>query len=274
MPSTYAHYRMGQQVRAAVGDRERNIIEKYPELFLIGLHGPDILFYYHALSSNPVNRLGFGMHDRPGMEFFAHAAEVIQKQEDRTAYLSYIYGFICHFAMDVTCHGYIDEKMSASGLSHSEIETEFDKKLMEMDDLNPFTYNVTGHIVPSLKNAEVIHKFFEGITTLQVQKALEGMINDLNLLASSSRAMRSLIFSVFRISGKYKELRGLVVNEKGNPLCEDSNKRLLYLYEEARKLAVQLIGEYSDYVRGRDSLNGIYIYTFGSQLPGSEETAI
>ena len=44
MPSTYAHYRLGQQVRRELEGNERKIIEKYPQLYLIGLHGPDILF--------------------------------------------------------------------------------------------------------------------------------------------------------------------------------------------------------------------------------------
>ena len=52
MPSTYAHYRMGQQVRSMLDGNEKKIVEKYPQLYLIGLHGPDILFYYKPLKSN------------------------------------------------------------------------------------------------------------------------------------------------------------------------------------------------------------------------------
>lgn len=42
MPSTYAHYRMGQEVRNAINGNEKVIVEKYLDLFNIGLHGPDI----------------------------------------------------------------------------------------------------------------------------------------------------------------------------------------------------------------------------------------
>ena len=45
MPSTYAHYIFGQQIRGRLSGYERKVIDKYPELFNIGLHGPDILFY-------------------------------------------------------------------------------------------------------------------------------------------------------------------------------------------------------------------------------------
>lgn len=47
MPSTYAHYRLGQQVRQALSGPQREAVEAWPALYLIGLHGPDILFYYH-----------------------------------------------------------------------------------------------------------------------------------------------------------------------------------------------------------------------------------
>ena len=33
--------------------KPKQIIEKYKELYDIGLHGPDTLFYYKALKSHP-----------------------------------------------------------------------------------------------------------------------------------------------------------------------------------------------------------------------------
>ena len=62
MPSTYAHYRMGQQVRSMLDGNEKKIVEKYPQLYLIGLHGPDILFYYKPLKSNSINSIGYELH--------------------------------------------------------------------------------------------------------------------------------------------------------------------------------------------------------------------
>ena len=66
MPSTYAHRRFGadvlQQLPAALQDQ----IGKNRALFDVGLHGPDLLFYYHAAKSNPVSALGNAMHEQPG----------------------------------------------------------------------------------------------------------------------------------------------------------------------------------------------------------------
>ena len=34
-------------------------IMKHKQLYDIGLHGPDILFYYHPLVANPLNEIGY-----------------------------------------------------------------------------------------------------------------------------------------------------------------------------------------------------------------------
>lgn len=96
MPSTYAHYRMGQEVIKQVSAPARDIIMKHKQLYDIGLHGPDILFYYHPLVTNPVNAIGYGLHERSGKYFFGKAAEIIETASDKEAALAYIYGFICH----------------------------------------------------------------------------------------------------------------------------------------------------------------------------------
>ena len=58
MPSTYAHRRFGANVLEHLPDELRAQLEQNRELYDIGLHGPDLLFYYHAAKSNPVGALG------------------------------------------------------------------------------------------------------------------------------------------------------------------------------------------------------------------------
>ena len=54
MPAVYAHRRFGEKVLAACqNDVARTAIESYPDLYNIGLQGPDILFYYDPLRKNP-----------------------------------------------------------------------------------------------------------------------------------------------------------------------------------------------------------------------------
>ena len=58
MPSTYAHYRLGQEVYKSVSALARTAIKSHKELFDIGLHGPDILFYYRPLAVCTINKQG------------------------------------------------------------------------------------------------------------------------------------------------------------------------------------------------------------------------
>ena len=61
MPSTYAHYKFGKTVLEQYPAPLAKIVREHRQLYNIGLHGPDILFYYRALTNNPVNAVGFGM---------------------------------------------------------------------------------------------------------------------------------------------------------------------------------------------------------------------
>ena len=165
---------------------ERKIIEKYPQLYLIGLHGPDILFYYKPLRPNPVNQIGYDLHGHSGKEFFERAKNIINSQKEKEPFLAYTYGVLNHFALDVSCHGYIDEKIAASGISHTEIEVEFDRMLMLMDGKDPLRQNLTEHIVPCMENAEVIRWFYPKTTPADVREALKGMITYNNMLIAPS----------------------------------------------------------------------------------------
>lgn len=271
MPTTYAHYSLGQKVRQAVGKQQGRIIESYPELFNIGLHGPDLLFYYNALTKNAINQLGFRLHELPGSLFFQNAAAVIRKQERKEPCYAYIYGFICHFSLDVCCHGYIDEKIKASGVSHAEIEAELDRELMVRDGLDPIRHKVTGHLVPSEENAEVIQAFFPNIEGRQIYKCMKDMVFYLNMLTAPSKLKRNVIFAMLRAAGHYEGMHGLIINYEKNPLCEDSTERLIMLYQDAVRLALQLIGGFEDCVKEQTQLEDIYEYNFSSIIPAKEE---
>lgn len=271
MPATYAHYRFGQEVRKNLPEKEKKIVEEFPELFMIGLHGPDIFFYYKPFSKNRVRQIGNDMHKRAGKDFFGPAAEVVREHDGNHAYLAYLYGFICHFALDVACHGYVDEKIAKSGISHTEIEAEFDRMLMVKDGHDPIRYKPTGHIVPSLENAEIIQAFFEDADSTQILGTLKGMVSYLNLLVAPSKGKRLLIDTVLKLTGNYKELHGLMINYMANADCEDSTKELLDRYGQAKTMAVSLIHEYSGFPEGKEGLDPIYQYTFGSKKVEEEE---
>ena len=215
MPSTYAHYRFGKEVLERLDPDLRSVIEAHRELYDIGLHGPDILFYYDALHRNPVSQIGFSMHDRPGREFFGPARERISGVRDRGAGESYLYGFICHFALDSECHPYIEDRINQSGIAHTKIEGEFDRMLLVEDGKDPVRQSLVPHIHPTEENSEVIAAFFPNTTPDQVKAALEDMLKYNDLLVCPGWLKRHLVIRALKKSGHYVDMIGLPLNAEG-----------------------------------------------------------
>ena len=259
MPSTYAHRRFGadvlQQLPAALQDQ----IGKNRALFDVGLHGPDLLFYYHAAKSNPVSALGNAMHEQPGRVFFERARGVVQQAKDRDAALAYALGFVCHFALDSTCHPYVEAYVRESGVSHCEIETEFDNALLREDGYDPMKFFTASHIKPSRQRAEVVAPFYEGVTVDETLAAMKGMISVHHMLQAANPVKRWVVLAGMRAAGKYEFMHGLVANPQPNPKCVQSSRKLEELYKTAVPLAVRLIGEYA----GGKPLGPEYQHTFG-----------
>ena len=78
MPTTYAHYRFGCDVLAAMPTDLREIVEKHRQLFDFGVHGPDLLFYDKPFSSTRINAIGYASHERTGADFFAQAVKALK----------------------------------------------------------------------------------------------------------------------------------------------------------------------------------------------------
>lgn len=250
MPSTYAHYRFGRDVLSALDQDARSVAEGHRELYDIGLHGPDILFYYDALHRNPVSSIGFGMHDRPGREFFGPARERLDSVRDRDAAEAYLYGFVCHFVLDSECHPYIEDRIHETGIAHTKIEGEFDRMLLVEDGKDPVRQSLVGHIRPTAENAETIAPFLPPATAEQIRKALEDMIHYNGLLICPGWLKRRMVVRALRKSGNYDDMIGLVLNRDGDPACDESNARLFELYGGGVPLAAELIGDLRRYLSG------------------------
>lgn len=241
MPTTYTHYRFGKDVISTLPRPLEKAVENNRELFDIGLHGPDILFYYQALRSNAVSAQGYALHDRVASEFFTRAADILKTAGDSAAARAYIYGFICHFALDSECHKYIEKMIQVSGLTHSEIEMELDRYLLTEDFINPINYLATKHIHPSIENAKVIAPFFEDLSMETTKKALSSIITYHKLLLAPGDKKRSILFGGMKILGKYDSMHGMVMSKDPNPQCQDYCRLLRKLYSGAVPVAAGLI---------------------------------
>ena len=253
MPTTYAHYKFGMEVLDKLDGNLKKIIENNIELYNIGLHGPDILFYYHPLKSNDISAMGHTIHSKIANDFFENARRVILRSKDYDASLSYIAGFICHYMLDSQCHPYI--RQNEDKFSHNEIEAELDRAVMLNNNLNPLSHKRTFHLNSNEKNAQCISEFLDKVTGDDVLKVLKSMKFYLNLLVAPGKIKRSILIGALKISGNYDSMIGLILKHEPEKDFEKINENLLCLYKKAIEPTASLIEEYCNNLKNTEKIN-------------------
>ncbi|MDD2189248.1 MAG: zinc dependent phospholipase C family protein [Eubacteriales bacterium] len=218
MPTTYAHYTFGMKVYDLLNKDAKSVIDKHKSLFLVGLHGPDILFYYKPLKSNDVANLGRAIHRQTALVFYKKAKEQLAICPDKSAGISYLLGFFCHFMLDSECHPLVRYKTKTEGLTHNKIEKEFDRLMMKREGLDPNSYKPTQHLILNAGDEKIIACFYPEMTTQQIGKSVKDMKKYLDFLVSPGKAKHSAIRYALKIFAPDKGFGGLLMNRE--PLIE------------------------------------------------------
>lgn len=264
MPTSYAHHKFGQQVLEQLPKELQKPIKKESELYELGLNGPDLFFFYRPyVYKNEVNMLGYGMHEEPALPFFRHAAKIALKDGFPATELSYLYGFIAHFALDRICHEYIYAEEGE--VTHQEMESELDRVLMEQDGLDPVTHHQTDEFHASMKNAGVIAKFFP-VSADEVYISIHQCKRYKNLLVPSGRQDQERRFELVNKTPLAKKLDGVMMNLKPDDKCAESNEVLENRMELGVPEAVSLIEDFIPCARGEKMFSSLYDYDFCGKL--------
>lgn len=240
MPSAYAHYTFGKKVYAELPLPVKRLISQNRQAYSIGLQGPDILFYYHPWGKNSISRTGSQLHHQLAAGFFEEGRRRFS-ETGNVILFSYLLGFVCHFMLDSSCHPYIGEKVEERKTTHHEIESEFDRMLMLLDEKDPFTFNPTGYMSTEDSLCAAIAEAFPAVTKEQVRESILSckMIHDISICDNTAK--RAFSGSMTTLVG----LKGLVLPKEPNSLCEESNKELFWLYQSAvEETAEILLGFY------------------------------
>lgn len=241
MPAAYTHYRFGRDVLRLLPPEKRQIIASHRALYDIGLHGPDIFFFYRPLTDNAVARMGHSLHRQTGATVLRRMAALLAQAPSEAA-TAYLYGFLCHFALDSACHGYVGQ-MEALGVGHSLLETQLDRSYLVEDRLDPERVNPTGHLRPSPEAARVIAAFFPQVTEREVEASVRDMIRVQQLLLPTSHAKRTMLQGAARLLKK-DYVAGMVMPARESLACRQMVVRLRAMYEEALPVAVSLIEDF------------------------------
>ena len=264
MPTTYAHYRFGQDVLKALPSKYRNVLLQEEDLYNIGLHGPDLLFYYKPFSHHPLHAEGGRMHRLTGREYFTEAGKIFLESSPRKADYAYLCGFLCHFALDRACHGYINDLAAGGEVSHEEIESEFDRILLEEDGIDPIRANLAAHIHASRSSAAVIARYFPGATDKEIHEGVRSLSLFNILLTLPGHIGYRQVDRILQRLPSYSFIHGHMINLDPDPLCEQSNTDLRQKYEDAVSDAVLLIRGFIPALRGRKEWSSLMDYDFES----------
>lgn len=146
MPNIYAHYLTGMNSLEKLPEQYRGRISVEPYSF--GLHGPDFFFYYNTAPIRPNLRVptyGSAIHRRHTGEFMAAMMDYTMNETGarRKTAISYMAGFLGHYALDTTAHPYV-YYFTKTSRNHTMFETLMDACLLRM-------YGETVHTLPADK---------------------------------------------------------------------------------------------------------------------------
>ena len=186
MPTTYTHDLFGKKVYQQLPKEMQEIIRKHGNLYRIGLHGPDILFY--QLLKSRVNRFGVQMHNEKAREFFQQGMATVRETGDERL-LAYMLGFGCHYLLDSTCHPFVNQMAEEKIINHTLLEKEFDRVLMEEQDLDPLLHHPADALVPKKAYAKVIHMVMPLMSVCDIYESLVMQKFFLNLMVYGRNGM-------------------------------------------------------------------------------------
>ena len=184
MPANYAHHRFGKQVLPALPADVQQCIHRFRRMFDMGLHGPDIFFYYNPLFKTAIGDLGGKFHMQTGQEFFPHACAAATSEAAR----AYLYGLLGHYCLDSACHPYVQELVDIGEARHVALESEFDRFLLALDkEPSPHTYDMSKHFKLTRGECMTVAEFYPPATGANVSQSVKIMALASKFLASPNR---------------------------------------------------------------------------------------
>lgn len=240
MPTTYAHFIFGWKAYSYLPPELQRLIDRKKTLFQIGLHGPDILFYYRPLKDNPLVDLAHNIHEQPAIVFFENARSELGKCCDKEGALVYLVGFYFHYILDREFHPIVRRTIGNDAAEHNRLEKELDRKLMIRENLDPLSYRTGGHLGLSPGDAEIIACLYPGVSGLQIEKSVKDMKRLLAILVTPGKWKYWLLRLIFFLLGQQKKFGSLLMPMRPDPKYAESSEGMADLLDRSVKPAAAL----------------------------------
>ncbi len=260
MPASYAHKAFGARVFHGLEPDTKKLIRKHLPYFLIGLHGPDILFFHRPGTDSKVGEYGRQLHHEAFEGFYCRAREVLRRFPDDEK-LVYMYGVLCHLFLDGYSHPWVKEAKELCGVTHGLLETELERELLRMDGRNELSFPTAAHIGISMEYARHIAPFYEGITDVEVFESLIGYRLTGTFTRRESRTARKLVCEVMKKVGYEGKVAGLVMSKQASKQCRSAVLKLIDLGRQAEAPAREAIEAFAEQVF-RDDLPSYSTFSY------------
>ena len=258
MPSMYAHYRFGARMLDSLPQDLQRDIRHMRRLYNAGAQGPDFFYYYNPLFHTAVGDLGGAFHDQSGRDFFTAAAAAL-KQAPSEGGRAYLYGLLAHYALDSACHPFVHEQTDSGEISHSELEVEFDRYLLELDgQTEPCLYDSSRNLKLTRGECDTAALFYPGVKPAAVRAAFRRMA-----LLTRMLAMRNRKLLTWLAERAGSTARNMVMHEQSNGHCAFLNTPMLERYEEAEGRFIRLAPQLAAYLEQGEELGEDWQPTFG-----------
>lgn len=142
MAGTITHTYFSKDIYDKLDTNTKAIIENSKESFKTFNQGFDILFF----AGKKYKKIGNYFHENKTQTFFVNLVNYIRKHnlKGNPEVMSFLYGFICHYSLDLNIHPYViyksghfyknDKKYHKYKGNHSEMESYIDAYLIEKNE--------------------------------------------------------------------------------------------------------------------------------------------
>lgn len=142
MPNCITHFLHAEQVLELLPEKAKGAL--YHPAFVWGAQGPDFLFchrYFPWQKGESLSDYGTELHEHPPADTLDCLREFLHTK-DESVYHSYIYGFLCHYALDSTAHPYViafskelleERPYETETTLHAEIESSLDTIMLRRE---------------------------------------------------------------------------------------------------------------------------------------------
>jgi len=249
MPSHYAHYQFGKDIVKKLPGELKLIINKNidsTDAFIVGLQGPDPLYFHNTLLYTRLNREAAEIHHSSGMDFFRPAC-IYTKENGSSEVKSYLLGSIAHYVLDSACHPLIINYQKKSNLSHSKVERELDNYIIERNGMNPLSTDLKFLLPVNNNLGKICSPFYKTTTVKSMNDSINTMRKTLGKLKAKSDFFRYAEYYALSLIPPIKDTRDMVVMIPKNHVYTDEyyerNSRICIAMDAAVSEAIFLMQE-------------------------------